>query len=172
MTLNQWLLSAPKSQIDFIRKYAKLTPPKVDFTMLPFGVVKDQIPAHYNDGEFEQAIALALSVPVKRVMAKTEQERFELLLWLEREFEKINKVEAKYLERHPDHKLLAAGIRSLDILGVTNTIDALAGGDVTKWDEVRRLPYSVCFDKQLKNVLEAEIQKKMIEQAKNEQKKR
>lgn len=171
MTLNQWFLSSPRNQIDFIRKYIKINPPIPDITHLAFIDIKQTIPEHFNCGEFEQAIAIALSTSPKNILAKTEQERFELLIWLEGEYDKINKVEQKYLTRQPDIKQIAAGIRNLDILGVTNVVDMLAGGDVTKWEQVKRLPYSVCFEKQLKNVLESDIQKKLIEQNKPQGKK-
>ena len=77
----------------------------------------------------------------------------------------------RYLERPPEHKMLAAGIKSLDQLGIINTIDLLAGGDVTKWNDIEQLPYSKCFEKQLKLVIENDINKKLVEINKNQRKK-
>jgi hypothetical protein len=58
---------------------------------------------------------------------------------------------------------LNAGIRDLDILGDIATIDNLAGGDILKWNQIIELPYSMIFDKQLKNTIEHRISKKMNE---------
>lgn len=59
--------------------------------------------------------------------------------------------------------MIAAGINELNILGDVNLIDALAGGDVLKWEAILDLPYGTIFDKQLRDNILAKIDKKLAE---------
>lgn len=49
------------------------------------------------------------------------------------------------LDYEADHVL--AGIKKFERYGINNTIDALAEGDVLKWEEVLLMPYNVIFTK-------------------------
>lgn len=65
-----------------------------------------------------------------------------------------------------DKEQKAAGIDRLYILKEVNTIDALAQGNVLRWQEVLRLPYNVVYLKLLKNKLDNDFQeryKKILE---------
>jgi len=170
MTLNEWIVKAETSKLDFIKKYDKGWSPIDDITYLPFITIKKEIPDLMSDGKFDEAISIVLSEPIKETLNRTEIERFRILIWIEKQYEKINAIEKRYLERPPDFKMLAAGIKNLDVLGVVNVVDMLANGDITKWSQIEQLPYSKCFEKQLKTVLESDIQKKMIEQNKTKPK--
>lgn len=171
MTLNEWIVKADDSKLTFIKKYDKGYSPLDDITHLPLIDIKKNIPGLMQEGKYDEAISLTLSEPVKETLNRDELERFRILIWIEKQYEKINQIEKSYLERPPEHKMLAAGIKSLDQLGIINTIDLLAGGDVTKWSEVEQLPYSKCFEKQLKLVIENDINKKLVEINKNQRKK-
>ena len=167
MLLVDWISQAEQSKLDFMRRYDKQGwSPIEDITHLPFIAIKRDIPNFIKEMQFEKAFSLTLSKPEVEIMKISPLDRFRLLLWLEHQYQKINKMESTYLVSPPDMKLIAAGIRDLDPLGITNVIDMLAGGDVTKWAEVEQLPYSVCFEKQLKNTIEKRIEKKLIEQQK------
>ena len=170
MTLNDWIIQAETSKLEFIKKYDKGWSPIDDITHLPFIQIKKNIPELMGDGKFDEAISIILSEPVKQTLKRDEMERFRILIWIEKQYVKINQMEKMYLERPPDFKLLGAGIKNLDVLGVINVVDMLANGDVTKWKEIEQLPYSTCFEKQLKTVIEGDIQKKMIEQSKSNKK--
>lgn len=171
MTLNEWIVKADESKLIFIRKYDKGWSPIEDITHLPFIDIKKNIPDLMGDGKFDEAISIILSEQPKETLKRDELERFRILIWIEKQYEKINQIEKRYLERPPEFDMITAGIKKLDPLGLTNTIDMLAGGDVTKWKKIEQLPYSVCFEKQFKTVIEGDIQKKMIEQNKNKTKK-
>lgn len=167
MLLVEWIMKVEPAKLEFMRKYDKQGwSPIEDITHLPFIVIKRDIPKKIQDSQFEQAFSLTLSKPMDEILKIAPLERFRLLLWLEHQYGKINKMEETYLVSPPDMKLIGAGIKDLDVLGITNAIDMLAGGDVTKWAEVEQLPYSVCFEKQLKTTIEKRIEKKLIEQSK------
>ncbi|MBE9662014.1 hypothetical protein [Mucilaginibacter myungsuensis] len=53
-----------------------------------------------------------------------------------------------------------AGIKNFEPFKYINTINSLAGGDVTKWDTVLNLPYHTVLTKLLLNKTEAAYQKR------------
>ena len=67
-----------------------------------------------QEGKFDEAISLSLSEPIRDTLKRDELQRFRILIWIEKQYEKINVIEKRYLERPPEHKMLAAGIKSLD----------------------------------------------------------
>lgn len=172
MTLNEWIILADKSRIEFIRKYDKGYSPIEDITHLPFIIIKRDVPNLMNDGNYDEVISKVLSEPIKETLKRDELERFRLLIWIEKQYNKINEIERKYLERPPDFKLMAAGIKNLDILKEFNTTTMIAEKyPAYTIEAVEQLPYSRVFEFQLKLVLDSDIQKKLIEQNKNERKK-
>lgn len=172
MTLSQWILQVDNSKLEFIKKYDAGIEIVKDITSIAFIDIKRTIPDLIGEGKFDEAITLISGKPIKKILAIKPIKRFQMLVWIEKQYERINQIEKQYLERPPDFKMLSAGIKQLDVLGITNIIDMLAGGDVTKWSEVERLPYSTCFDKQLKSVIENDINKKLVEQNKEERKRK
>jgi hypothetical protein len=56
-----------------------------------------------------------------------------------------------------------AGIQAFEKFKYINTVNALAGGDVTKWADVLNLPYDRVLTKLLLNKTEAEYQRKYNE---------
>jgi hypothetical protein len=56
-----------------------------------------------------------------------------------------------------------AGIQSFEKFKYINTINSLAGGDITKWDTVMNMPYERVLTKLLLNKTEAEYQRKYRE---------
>lgn len=83
------------------------------------------------------------------------------ILWIKDEMDAIGKMEQLNLSGDPDPDLNAAGIAELSQFGDMNTIDSLAGGDILKWEQVKKLRYHVIFDKQLKSIIESRIEKKL-----------
>ncbi|QEC79062.1 hypothetical protein [Mucilaginibacter ginsenosidivorax] len=53
-----------------------------------------------------------------------------------------------------------AGIQSFEKFKYINTINALADGDITKWDIILNMPYERVLTKLLLNKTEAEYQKR------------
>lgn len=58
-----------------------------------------------------------------------------------------------------------AGIHAFEKFKYINTINALAGGDITKWETIMNLPYERVLTKLLLNKTEAEYQKRYSELA-------
>lgn len=99
----------------------------------------------------------------KNKSATKVNEAMSFVLWIRDEIESIHKLETEYLSSPPDMDMLAAGIKDLDELGEINIIDSLAGGDILKWEAVKKLPYYMVFDKQRKTMLEGKINKRLSE---------
>jgi hypothetical protein len=56
-----------------------------------------------------------------------------------------------------------AGIQSFEKFKYINTVNSLAGGDITKWSEILNMPYERVLTKLLLNKTEAEYQKRYSE---------
>jgi uncharacterized protein YgbK (DUF1537 family) len=56
-----------------------------------------------------------------------------------------------------------AGIRDFEKFKYINTINSLAGGDITKWTDILNMPYERVLTKLLLNKTEAEYQKRYSE---------
>lgn len=172
MNFNKYLDSI-NDKYEFIKKHSKPLNTICgvsldDITFLPYEVLKIEIPELFNKQEFEKAIFVILSNFDKSITfrkVKREKNNIKLLFvfWVREEYKKINKLEENYLYNPPDAKLLQAGIKELDVLGDVNTIDSLAGGDILKWESIRRLSYNDIFNKLLKNTIEARINKRLID---------
>ncbi|RCH53937.1 hypothetical protein DJ568_15470 [Mucilaginibacter hurinus] len=55
---------------------------------------------------------------------------------------------------------MQAGIESLDVFGALNTVDALADGDIMKWESICQMRYEKVYVKLLLNKAKAEYQEK------------
>ena len=56
-----------------------------------------------------------------------------------------------------------AGIQAFEKFKYINTINSLAGGDITKWEQILNMPYERILTKLLLNKTEAEYQRKYSE---------
>ena len=56
-----------------------------------------------------------------------------------------------------------AGIQAFEKFKYIHTINSLAGGDVTRWNEILNMPYDRVLTKLLLNKTEAEYQRKYSE---------
>ena len=142
-----------------------------DITYLSYQALKHDIPALIDEGKFNEAIFTILKVRKKnltfgKILRQNNYLKFSFLLWIQDQYKAINEMERTYLVTPPDPKLVNAGIRELDILGDVNLIDAIAKGDILKWNSIRALPYSMVFDKNLKMTIEGKITKAMAKQNK------
>ena len=139
-----------------------------DLTHLRYKTLKRVVPELFTEQKYNLALHEILkdskkNVPLWRVKMSNNFKKYAFLLWVQDQYEAIKNMEQAYLSTPPDPKLLNAGIRDLDILGDTASVDTLAGGDILKWNKIIELPYSMIFDKQLKNTIEYRISKKLNE---------
>ena len=81
---------------------------------------------------------------------------FAAYAWIVEEVENVYEVEKMKLHKKPTQKQISAGIEEFDQLDDVPTIDALAGGDIGKWDEVLELPYGKVLRKMLLSKIQNE----------------
>ena len=77
-----------------------------------------------------------------------------------KELDKIITRENLNLKYQPDKKEILAGVSLLDKFGEKNLIDALAGGDILKHDDVLMLSYNMVFLKLWQDNVKSKIQKR------------
>lgn len=169
-TLEYSLSKVPKTDLDVIIKTGvrKNKVFGVEFEgliYLPYWIVKVEIKELLINSKFSELIVLTLKekgkdVSIKDISKKNHKELFSFVLWVKDELERIFNLEKEYLSNEPDADSINAGIRDFDELGEINTIDNLAGGDVLKWEEIKRLPYHTVFDKLRKNTIENKFNKR------------
>lgn len=97
----------------------------------------------------EQAIEVAEDADTKDIVA--------VVVWVIAEIKRINELELEYLTSPPNIDLQNAGVQELEQFGEQNTLDVLTGGDLTKEDEIKKIPYHRVFDRLRKNLISAEI---------------
>lgn len=76
---------------------------------------------------------------------------------------KVIDIEQKQLYVKPDMNHIRAGVKMFEELGSFNTIDALAGGDILKHEQVQLLEYNTAFMKLLHNKKTNLFQKNLSE---------
>lgn len=173
MTLNQRIQSLKQDEFDFIikngvREDSILGYKASQLIYLPFSFVKSALPSLADKNDFTGLILKYLNLCGHNVFEYEIEkahikEAFKFICWIFDEYNAINRLEKEYLTGDPDFVLLAAGVNRLNQFGDFNIIDCLAGGDILKHDLIKAMPYNILFDKQLKNKIDGEIQKKYQE---------
>lgn len=167
MTLNENILQLKKTDyaILFKNSIRKNTIFAIDISSLIYSsywLVKNDLPQALEANNFSGAIEAVCADRGYNIKAGrlTIEEAMPFILFLVDELNTIAELEQRYLASPPDNDLLNAGVKDLDEIGALNVVDSLAGGDVLKWEAVKKLSYSTVFDKLRKNTLEGKIQKK------------
>ena len=174
MSFNAALQKLQPDQIEFLLKNSvrRSSILGYDFEGLHLGswkFLKETAPILIKTGNFEKLIVEAfkdrgIGIFYSDVNNADYNECLYFIFWVIDEIQAINKMEADNLSADPDVKLLAAGINEMNQFGDLNTIDSLASGDITKYEQIKSLPYHVIFDKQLKTKVETNINKKLAKQ--------
>lgn len=171
--LNDVLSQIPEEDFKFIvangRRTSKLD--GFDFhdaTFFSIKFLKQTIPNLIKIGNFDKLIAecfidRGIGYQTNYVQWLKPNECLSFILWLKDEMESIAKMEEQYLSSEPDPETIQAGVRDLEVFGLTNIIDQLADGDILKWEQVGKIPYNQCFDKLYKTKLENNFQRKLNE---------
>lgn len=172
--MNDVLNSISNEDFNFLVKNGKRTSILLNFDFesliySSWGMIKETIPELCLKGEFDKLFYLMLKergvnvfvndlhqIPFKKAVA--------FILWIKDEMNTIQELEKTYLVSSPSAKMFSAGINKLDQFGILNTIDNLAGGDIFKYDEVKKLRYSLVFDKQYREIIKSEITEKLAKQ--------
>lgn len=136
-------------------------------TLFSFKFVKKTMPNLLKLGNFDKLIFEAFKDRGQNIF-EIDITYFDFkdvlyfIFWLKDEMEFWNKKESDYLSSDPTAEMMGAGINELDIFGINNVLDSLAGGDITKYAQIEAMTYGTIFDKQWKTNIENRIQKKLI----------
>jgi hypothetical protein len=169
--LNSQLAQITNDDFDFLSKNGKRTSVFMqhDFESLIFsewGLLKFDLPDLFSSGNFEELLFLLLKDRNKDFFKNSIEnydlsKAIEFILWIKDELETIKELEKTYLSSDPSAKMFQAGINKLDQFGIMNTVDNLAGGDILKYELIKKQKYNVIFDKQYREVITNEIQTKL-----------
>jgi len=160
-----------KSLYNYYLEYAKL--PAIDLFKIgdifdaPFGFVKDMQDYLNHTGLtweiFIDEISKFKHIPKTRVVKNSLFDMQSARLWLREQVIKINDLEASALGYASSAEEQAAGIEVFSKFRAFLQFDNLSGGDVTKIEAVRALPYSTCFAKLKLDADRAEYNQKLNE---------
>ena len=163
---------------DLILKYGKASSKIAGFESkpfieLPYGLVKIDLPALQRSESDSEAIInliMKLQFPEFDIESASGNEIVSFSLWIKEQQEFIYSIEEKYLSSEPEPEMMAAGIHQLNEFGDMVTVDALAKGDILKYDETKALPYFRVYEKlkldKVNRDIEKRYQKIMEEKAK------
>jgi len=144
-----------KTKYNYYLKYAKLESNDLfklgSFEDLPFGFVKD-IQEHLNYTGlswqvFIEEISKQTKIQIKELALMSIFELHKVRLYLLDEIKTINKLESNNLSHNPTIEEQQAGLEVFEKYRSFLQFDKLTGGDITKIDKIREIPYSVCFAK-------------------------
>lgn len=109
-----------------------------------------------------EAISIAFKINKKLILLLRLKTFMSLIKFVSDELIRLNNEESK-LEVFTDEKIkMALEMSKSDVMnqfGIYNSIDTLAKGDVTKWDEIAKMPYSIVQFKLSKNIVSDSLQK-------------
>lgn len=169
--LNEKLSHVTQEDFNFLIKNGKRSSILLNFDFesviyFKYGLLKETLPDLLIKGDLEKLFFLLLkdrgiNVFLTDVQNVDTDEAMCFYLWIIDELQSIRELESNYLRSDTDIKLMQAGISKLDQFGLLNTLDNLAKGDITKYDEIRNLRYNVVFDKQFMEVTRSSIEKKL-----------
>ena len=156
LTVKEYFDLENKDEYNFAIKYAFEFTEPVNMLNLPdiddieFGIVKD-IQACITDNSltiYKEIEFICKILNVESVGGYLLTYLCKSVNWLLNAVAEKLTIESKMLVGQPDNIDIEAGIeQTFDGLGILIQIDSLAGGDVTKYEQVRKLPYNVAFTK-------------------------
>lgn len=96
---------------------------------------------------FFEEVEKATGESYKSLVNRSIFELQKAILYFKEQIEIINDMESEYLGHAPTGDQIAAGINDFGAYGAFLQFDKLAGGDLLKYEEVKKLDYSFCFTK-------------------------
>ena len=137
-----------------------------DLTDCQFGFVKDMQDLLNYEGltweKFFEEISNYKKITQRRIALMPLFDLHRARLYLKKEVEKINEIESNGLGHSPSSEEESAGINIFEKYRAFLQFDKLTGGDITKIDEIRKLPYSLCFAKLMLEADKAEFESNLI----------
>lgn len=139
-----------EAQLDHIIKYGKPSNrlgryelPKL--IRLPYGLVRIEVPLLQKRNDHDEVIRRLLrhQYPDETIDLNgvTGNEVLSFYLYIRKEIENIQRLEAVHLSGDPDPRMIVAGVKALDEFGALVTVHQLAGEDPLKHKEIKAMPY-------------------------------
>lgn len=157
ITFKEYIALADRTDYDFYIEYGKFEPEDIfnlgAFVDRSFEFVKDiQFYFYYDKRGFTW---LAFFDEMTKATGKTRDELtdislfslYKAMLYIKAQIEMIGTMESDYLGHTPTPQQKAANIDRFSSYGAFLQFDSLAGGDLTKFEVIKKLPYSLCFAK-------------------------
>ncbi len=131
------------------------------FTSLKFGEVLE-LKGLARNGVDDVLIVKVLELNKRKTKLenRTLKAFFAIVNFIKNQFKYLGELEQK-LDTETENDLIVAGIDELNKFGDLNTIDALAGGDILRWQQVLDLTYEDVYNKLLKTKTEEDIKKRL-----------
>jgi hypothetical protein len=152
ISVSQYLELEDKSEYAFAMKFAFRFREPVDeygigdIMERTFGWVKDFQYEIEQGLTFAKQIDLISELKIIKAIGKEPLDKFmRFSSYLISEVQKIVEIESEKLAYEPSPEEVEAGMDRFDGLGVYLQIRSLTAGDVLKFEQVRALPYSLCF---------------------------
>jgi len=177
ITFKQYVALQDRTLYDYYLEFGKFAAEDVfkvgPFVDLPFGFVKDiQYHIVYSkDGLtwylFFEEISKLKQVKLIDLADYSIFSIHKAVLYFRDQVGVINDMESNYLGHAATAEERQAGIDRFSSYGPFLQYDRLAGGDLLKFEEIKKLPYSVCFTKLKLDADNAEYQQAYNEILKN-----
>ena len=128
-------------------KICNVKAPELD--SLNWGKVQE-IMQSYSEGDVVAAMVELTGLDQAKLLGTEHKEFIYFWRFLHKQVQSIRDRE-EMLVPETNHDLVEAGIEDMGKFGFINSLDALADGDVTKWDTIYNMPYKDIYIKQLKD---------------------
>lgn len=158
ITLKQYINGQNVDQVNYVLRYGNIRPEDLfkigDIMKRPFGLVKDCQSMFQVGSTWERYINFLIDefkINSKVIQNESIYKLHSSRLWLREQIIKINELESNNLGHTSEGDEHSAGIEVFSKYGPFLQFDSLAGGDVTKIEEVKKVPYEICFTKLLLN---------------------
>lgn len=152
ISLKQYCELEDRSEYDFAMQYAFCFTEPVDeygvgdLTEQSFGFIKDFQYSIEQGLSFDELIKTISDLSkVKDIGSEPIDKFIRFSNYLKESIRQIIEVENQLLSHEPDADEEAAGMDRFDRLGIYLQIRSLTGGDITKHEKVKSLPYSLCL---------------------------
>lgn len=117
-----------------------------------------------KDKEAIKCLALVLGKDEEDILELRLSEFFAHLNSIKEQLTVIIQAEQRGLQsKYPDVKWEAVeGSKKMAEFGIYNTLDLVSNGDITKWEDIKQLPYSTVFIKLRMITKKGDLEKEMM----------
>lgn len=118
-----------------------------------------------------QSVSIVTKLPIESVRSFTIIPFYSIINGIIAQLTELSNMEINELAIDDEdiEMIEAQATERMSKFGILNTIDSLAGGDITKWKDIEELPYMVVFTKLMMEKTKGEIKRdvRVIQQRKN-----